>query len=263
VELQEPSGQGPARNRGVALAERPVVAFLDDDIRPVPEWLAAHMEAQAGTGFAGAVIGPYPPRPPAAGTGWWDQHVVAWWNDHFRRLAEPGHRWTFQDVVGGNLSVRRDVFERVGRFDERIPGRREDFELGIRLLASAVPLRFASRAFGWHDVDTSFETALRHRRYEGTWDVELARMHPGTAAQLELARLTPADLRAGRSLGRVDVHLARTGMAAAERLRARPQWRRLAYGLLWRAYARSVDEALTHPDELAHLTPVDRAPASR
>ncbi|MEA2293215.1 MAG: hypothetical protein QOE86_854, partial [Solirubrobacteraceae bacterium] len=103
VHEQANRGLAATRNAGAALAAHPLVVFLDDDIRPDPDWLAAHAARHAETGDR-VVLGIYPPRLPGPGSDWWTQAVAAWWADHFRRKLEPGHRWTLLDVIDGNLS---------------------------------------------------------------------------------------------------------------------------------------------------------------
>jgi succinoglycan biosynthesis protein ExoM len=56
-----------ARNRGVALARAPWLAFVDDDEQPVPRWLAdLHRAAVAHSadGVAGPVVPSFPPEAP-------------------------------------------------------------------------------------------------------------------------------------------------------------------------------------------------------
>jgi GT2 family glycosyltransferase len=59
--------------------------------------------------------------------------------------------------MNGNSSIARDVFDRIGKYDEsfRQYGS-EDLELGYRLARSGVPFVYNPRAIGYHDHTKDF-----------------------------------------------------------------------------------------------------------
>ena len=82
-----------------------------------------------------AALGYCPPF--IEGTSPWELMLRAWWEDHYRRRAEPDHHWTYTDFASANSSLSRAIFLEHG-FDETFAGRgREDWELGFRLLETA------------------------------------------------------------------------------------------------------------------------------
>jgi glycosyltransferase involved in cell wall biosynthesis len=96
-----------AMNRGLLEARRDIVLFLDDDIRPEPELVAAHEAAHEVHGdilVAGRVIQPWEE----------DTGARAVTRSTFAEL-QPG--WV-REFMGGNFSVRRDTALRLGGFDE-------------------------------------------------------------------------------------------------------------------------------------------------
>jgi GT2 family glycosyltransferase len=86
-------------------------------------------------------------------------------------------------LVGAVLAARRDVFDRVGRFDERFPLEYEETEWEERVRRAGLELRFAPAA------------RVRHR-----WAASAAR-NPGAAAMREVSRRRYRQRRWGR-LGR-------------------------------------------------------------
>jgi glycosyltransferase involved in cell wall biosynthesis len=108
------------RNHGVRLATGVVLSFIDADCVIPPNYLERLVEVLAATGAAatGAEVVP----PPAPG---WVEDV--WYRLH-RRTTDGEQEW----IGSANLAVRRDAFDAVGGFDERLVTG-EDTELCQRL----------------------------------------------------------------------------------------------------------------------------------
>ena len=95
-----------AMNRGLSLAAHDVVIYLDDDVIPVPDLIAAHLEAQRGSPIVvGQVL--QPGERPVAG-------VAA-----HRSAFNSSTRGEIGEIIGCNFSVRRDLARTLGGFDER------------------------------------------------------------------------------------------------------------------------------------------------
>ncbi|MFC6824406.1 glycosyltransferase family 2 protein [Halopelagius fulvigenes] len=120
------SGVSAARNRGVAASDGEFVAFVDSDDRWHPEkleWqLAALREAEGEEGKDAAVA--YCGMEKAHGEPLTRDGESGDVREAVRRMDVPTYTST--------LLVRRDAFESVGGFDERLPCF-EDWELCLRL----------------------------------------------------------------------------------------------------------------------------------
>lgn len=122
------------RNLGIEMATGDIVAFLDDDAHPAPQWLAQAVKYFARPEVA-AVGGPSltpPADPPAARLG---GRVYA------NPLVSGGYRYRYtservrevDDLPSCNLLVRTDVLRRLGGFNTRHwPG--EDTILGLEIV---------------------------------------------------------------------------------------------------------------------------------
>jgi glucosyl-dolichyl phosphate glucuronosyltransferase len=130
-------GLSGARNTGVALATGDVVAFLDDDARARPDWLARLLDSYgdpAVQGVGGAAL----PRWPASGRPRWFPPEFDWVVG-CSYTGLPTGRAEVRNPIGAGMSIRRSAFEQVGGFSDglgrigSIPLGCEETEFGIRL----------------------------------------------------------------------------------------------------------------------------------
>jgi glycosyltransferase involved in cell wall biosynthesis len=112
--VHEPErGLSRARNRGLTEAKGSALLFIDDDVRPDRGWLAGMAEpilSGRADAVAGAVaIAPHLERP--------------WMTDRHRAWLAATVRLDFSsptNLIGANMAVSRDAFDRVGPFDPEL-----------------------------------------------------------------------------------------------------------------------------------------------
>lgn len=223
-----------ARNAGARAARAKLVIFLDDDMDVAPGFVAAHEAAHAARP-GGVVLGHA--QPVIEGLGWYDQGKRAWWNDHFTQMAEPSHRFTYQDLLSGNFSIGRKLFLDLGGFDEAFACR-EDYEFGYRLLEAGVPFVFEPGALSGHHDERRHDQGFERAKREGEADVQLAAKHPALFALTRRRAISRKFKRARALLGerRLWATLASV-LGLLNRLRARSMWLRLDRGARTYAYA--------------------------
>jgi GT2 family glycosyltransferase len=133
-----------ARNVGVERSRGEVVLFLDDDGIPERDLVRFHAEAYREAGIAGVggrVLGGY--DRPGAMVGSFrrsDGKVIRNFSSETR--CEVDH------LPGGNMSFRREVFDRVGGFDRAYGGSSigEETDFCLRARAAGFRLLFEPRA---------------------------------------------------------------------------------------------------------------------
>jgi len=120
-------GLSGARNTAVAEAAGDVVVFLDDDAEARPGWLAALLAPYSDPTVA-AVGGVAHPRWPAnrprvlPGAAPYDPNATGEldWIVGCTYTGQPEYQTEVRNLMGCNMSFRREVFERVGGFAEDI-----------------------------------------------------------------------------------------------------------------------------------------------
>ncbi|MGH9263863.1 MAG: glycosyltransferase family 2 protein [Acidimicrobiales bacterium] len=134
-------GLSGARNTGVELAGSEIVAFLDDDAVAEPAWIERLVEPYSdpavlatGGGVVPALDGPRP--------RWWPLEFD--WVIGCSYVGLPTARADVRNVIGANMSARREAVLAAGGFPEGIgrvgtrPVGCEETDLSIRL-AQATP----------------------------------------------------------------------------------------------------------------------------
>lgn len=162
--LPEPRpGLSHARNAGIMAASRPLLAFTDDDVQPMPLWTSEVVrtfrtsDAEAMTGLV------LPARLDASPQVFFQMRMggfgtrfvpVRYDNVLYREtLREGPHVWRIG--AGANMAFRRSVFERVGLFDTRLgagaSGCSEDSEMWYRIIATGGACQYEPRAVVMHE----------------------------------------------------------------------------------------------------------------
>jgi glycosyltransferase involved in cell wall biosynthesis len=164
---QANAGLAKARNAGIAKARGERIIFIDDDVLPVPAFVAEHLRSHRARPAAivrGAVIN----------------------TASFERLPAPN--WTPANYSANyfwttNVSVPLATIRELGNFTEAFTEYGwEDIELGLRLRAAGVKGLFNRFALAYHykprprasDVDAM----IRQRRAQARTAVQLHDLHP-------------------------------------------------------------------------------------
>jgi homopolymeric O-antigen transport system permease protein len=198
--LEQPKNLGlaSARNRGASAARGGVLLFLDDDMVANPHLLSEHDRMHRSG--AEVVLGHILTYPESAAATLLSENLATGLGATFSRLATPGESPTSDDFCGGQMSVRRDLFQAVGGFDERFTRGgtygNEDMDLGHRLLTRGSQVVFNPDAISRQRYVIDAATQLHRHRQQGQADVTLVRKHPELADEVFARRL--ADFRIDR-----------------------------------------------------------------
>lgn len=147
------------RNAGAALCTSPILGFIDSDM-VVDSEVVPQAINQLQPGVGGVVVPEY-----SFGQGFWAE---------VRRFERAFYRGS--DTIEAARFFRRDVFERVGGFDETMPPGAEDWDLTIRVRNVAGIARISAEIA--HDEgQPTFWTACAKKAYYGPGYRSFARKH--------------------------------------------------------------------------------------
>lgn len=130
VEVEHRPGASAARNRGARASSGSVIVFTDDDVWVDPNWLRAYGVAFALNPDLGAASGMVRPAE-------LDTEAQLWFEEYFGGFTKSfvPRSWSLahadaedplfpyaagQFGAGNNMALRREMFELVGGFDERL-----------------------------------------------------------------------------------------------------------------------------------------------
>ncbi len=138
------------RNRGARAAKGDLLIFFDDDMRPVPGCVAAHVRHHYN--LKDAVCGGAQLEEIAVMQSDF-QHYKAYlsrkWTQPLNHCQEPLSRDRLF-LTAANFSIPARLFRQLGGFDERLTDA-EDFDLAVRASLQGIPVFFNAQALAWHD----------------------------------------------------------------------------------------------------------------
>ena len=161
-------GAGEARNAAVAASRGAILAFIDSDCRPAPDWLERGVESLAKADITGGPViieveDRARPTPVEA-------FEIAFGFNNRRYIVD--HHYS----VTANMFVRREVFDRVGPFRTKVA---EDMDWGQRATRLGYTMAYIPEAVIRHPARRTWDELIRKWRRTTPEMFYLAAEQPG------------------------------------------------------------------------------------
>lgn len=177
--IYEPArGASLARNRGIAMARAAILAFLDDDVRPAPDWVRVAWQSMTRHPEVDCIGGRIEPHWPAALPAWLTARL-------FGPLAlqlERGDGSLFDRdhasacLISANFVCRASILRQLGGFSPQFQ-RDEDRELNLRLWRAGKRGMYEDSLLCFAQVQPERLTRRYHRRWHAITGGSHARLH--------------------------------------------------------------------------------------
>ena len=161
-------GLSSARNTGLRAARGEIVAYIDDDAYPDPQWLSYLAASFMTTEHAG-VGGP---NLPPAGDGLVAECVANAPGGPVHVLLSDTEA---EHIPGCNMAFRRTQLEAVGGFDPLFRAAGDDVDACWRLQRAGMTLGFSPAALVWHHRRNSVRAYYRQQQGYGKAEALLER----------------------------------------------------------------------------------------
>lgn len=219
--LFEPTpGASCARNAGIAAASAPILAFIDDDVRPRPDWVCSIVRAFAAHPEVDCIGGRVEPRWPTPPPRWL---TPAHWPPLALQIDRGRSQYIDRDhasacLITANFACRAEVFAELGGFAADFR-RDEDREFNLRMWRAGKRGLYVDAVAGCADVQPERLTKRYHRAWYAVTGASHARLGYRDSIDAEGRLDTAATLRY-RTIGGVPRFLYRELVEHAGRLLA-------------------------------------------
>jgi glycosyltransferase involved in cell wall biosynthesis len=159
-------GASHARNAGIAAASAPILAFVDDDVCPRPDWILSIVRAFAGHPEVDCIGGRVEPRWPRRPPSWL---TPAQWAPLALQIDRGQSEYIDRDhasacLITANFACRAAVFREIGGFAPEYR-RDEDREFNLRMWRSGKRGLYVDAVA----VDACIQPERLTKRYHRAW----------------------------------------------------------------------------------------------
>ncbi len=167
ITIPEKQGISFNRNQGIKHARGDIVVFIDDDCWVHPAWLKELvaplqeekvMAVTSGTKIPGSnLLGDCISALGFPGGG----------SVGFEKMWKVSADGFTNHLAVGNCAIKRELFSKLGGFDEQMKFGAEDAEFSYRLEKAGIPIKYEPKAFAYHEARTTLRSFIHWQLRRG------------------------------------------------------------------------------------------------
>lgn len=216
ITITEKQGIPFNRNQGIQQARGDIIVFIDDDCWVQERWLES-------------LVGPLlSDRALLAVTGGTRVPASNFLGDSIAALGFPGGGslgfekvWKVSaegltnHLSVGNCALRREIFERVGCFDESMKSGAEDTEFSYRLEKAGMAVKYVPKGYAYHEARTTWTEFMRWQLRRGRANYHFRKKVGKVGEFITLRMWSAKNVLRGNVNYRLPVIVGLLGMSAA------------------------------------------------
>ena len=168
VNIPEKQGIPFNRNQGIKHAQGDIIIFIDDDCWVQEKWLSSLVEPLLQDATALAVTSETKiPSSNFLGNCISALGFPGGGSLGFEKMWKVSPDGFTNHLAAGNCALRRDVFNKIGLFDETLKLGAEDAELSYRLEKANIPIKYVPEGHAFHEARTTLKSFVRWQLRRG------------------------------------------------------------------------------------------------
>src|SRR3989338_3154700 len=168
ITIPEKRGIPFNRNQGIDHARGDVIVFIDDDCWVHDTWLSSLVRPlQEDKNLLAVTSGTKIPKANLLGDCISALGFPGGGSLGFEKVWKISKEGFTTHLAVGNCVLRREVFERIGYFDESMKSGAEDEELSFRMEKAGIPIRYVPQAHAFHEARTTIPSFVRWQLRRG------------------------------------------------------------------------------------------------
>lgn len=168
ITIPEKKGIPFNRNQGILHAKGEFILFIDDDCWVQENWLSALVEPlRNDTSLLAVTSGTTIPPSNFLGDCISALGFPGGGSLGFDKVWRVSAQGFTTHLAVGNCALRRDIFSKVGMFDEDMKNGAEDAEFSVRLERAQIPIKYVPEGHAFHEARTTWNDFVRWQLRRG------------------------------------------------------------------------------------------------
>lgn len=167
VNIPEKRGFSFNRNKGLENAKGNIIVFIDDDCLPVDGWLENLLAPLDDKRIEGVMGNVRIPKSNYIGDCISELGFPAGANAGFKNMWKVDKDEFTSHVTTCNCALRKDIFKKVGLFNEKLIYGAEDAELSYRMEKSGYIVEYSPKALAYHKARDNLSSFIKWQLRRG------------------------------------------------------------------------------------------------